>query len=59
MPELLTMASHRKDQKRIRAESPLMSPNDPISQATELNCKIIFTCESENMQHDDHNLLFF
>ena len=40
MPELLTMASCRKDWKSISPESSLRSPipsNDPISQRTELN----------------------
>ena len=34
MPELLMMASHRKDEIRISAESSLMSPDNPIGQRT-------------------------
>ena len=37
MPELLTVASCATDWKRIPAESFLMSPDDPIGEATELN----------------------
>ena len=37
MPELLTMASRRKDWKRVSAESSLKSPNDPVDRGIELN----------------------
>ena len=37
IPELLTMASCRKDWKRISADSSVMSSDDPVSQGTELN----------------------
>ena len=37
MPELLTMASCRNDWKRISAESPTCSSDDPMGQETELD----------------------
>ena len=40
MLELLTRASCRKDWERISAESSRMSPDDPVSQGTELNWKM-------------------
>ena len=36
MPELLAMASRRKDWKEISAESFLVSPEDNVGQGTEL-----------------------
>ena len=46
--ERLTRASCSKDWKRISAESFLMFPNDPISQGTELNCKVCYLIFLEN-----------
>ena len=36
MPELLTIASRRKDWNRISAETPVMFPDDPIDQGAEV-----------------------
>ena len=53
MPHLLTMASYRKDRKKISAESSLVSSDGPIGQESDLNWNIQSKAYSDLLQAEE------